>query len=211
MGSKEKTIGANGLIGEGCQLRGVSLGRYTEVGPGNVFEDVSLGDWSYTGQHCILQNVEVGKFANIAAMVRIGPTNHPVDRPTLHHITYRRRMYGLAERDDEELFRRRRERVARIGHDTWIGHGAIVMPGVSMGDGSVLGSGAVLTRDLPPYAIAVGVPARVLRPRFDPETAAALAEIAWWDWDYERIKRHLEALSGDTAAFVAAYRRGELA
>jgi hypothetical protein len=75
-----------------------------------------------------------------------------------------------------------------LGHDVWIGHGAIVLPGRRIGTGAVIGAGAVVTRDVPPYAIAVGNPARVLRQRFAPAIAERLLTLAWWDWDHERLR-----------------------
>ncbi len=68
-----------------------------------------------------------------------------------------------------------------VGHDAWIGHGALLMPGVTVGTGAVIGAGAVVTRDVEPYTVVVGVPARPLRRRFGPEVAEALLAIAWWD------------------------------
>ncbi len=181
----EKRLTEAPLVHEGSSLRDVRLGAYTELGEGGYYENVELGDYSYTGPYCFLQNAIIGKFANIAAAVRIGPTMHPMDRPTLHHFTYRRRLYGIADADDEAFFAWRASMVARVGHDTWIGHGAIIMPGVSVGDGAVVGSGAVVTKDVPPFAVVVGVPARKIKDRFQPELAAAMARIAWWDWPYD--------------------------
>lgn len=201
----EKKIGPEGLLGKDCILFNVQLGRYVELGDRNVLENVQMDDFSYTGQDCILQNVVIGKFANIAAHVRIGPTDHPMERPTLHHITYRQRMYDLAEKNDEPFLAKRCSRIAYIGHDTWIGHGAIIMPEVRIGNGAVVGSGAVVTKDVDPYTIVVGVPARPIKRRFDPEIAAALEAIAWWDWEYETIKARLDDLSGDVYTFIAKY------
>lgn len=207
--AQEKRIPREGLVGPDCAFANASFGVYTETGARNLFENVELGDYSYTGQDCILQNVVVGKFANIAAQVRIGPTDHPMERPTLHHITYRRRMFGLAETDDEAFLAHRRSRRSYVGHDTWIGHGAIVMPEVRIGDGAVVGSGAVVTKDVAPYTIVVGVPARVVRRRFSEEIAAALVEIAWWDWDHDTLRERLADLSGNIEDFVRRYRGTE--
>jgi len=81
-----KRLGKEPCIHENCQLDHAELGEYTEVGIYNVLENVKLDDFSYTDRFCTLQNVEVGKFSNIAAEVRIGPTSHPMDRPTMHHF-----------------------------------------------------------------------------------------------------------------------------
>lgn len=71
----------------------------------------------------------------------------------------------------------------RIGNDVWIGCSVIVMPGVSIGDGAVVGAGAIVTKDVEPYAVVSGVPARLMRYRFDRETIDALESLSWWDWD----------------------------
>jgi hypothetical protein len=202
-----KMLSVDPLVHEGAVLEDVRLGAYTEIGEAGYYENVELGDYSYTGPFCFLQNTIVGKFANIAAAVRIGPTMHPMDRPTLHHFTYRRVLYGMDERDDEKFFAWRKAQVARVGHDTWIGHGAIVMPGVTIGDGAVVGSGAVVTKDVPSFSVVVGVPARKIKDRFPEEIAAAMMRIAWWDWPYETIKARLSDFCGSAEDFVRTYDR----
>ncbi len=81
-----------------------------------------------------------------------------------------------------------------IGNDVWIGTKAVVMPGVQIGDGAIIGAHAVVTKDVPSYAVVGGNPARVLRMRFDEETATALLAMAWWDWSVEKITEHLDVL-----------------
>ena len=192
-------------VHDGAVLRNAELGAWTEIGEKNHLENVAFGDWSYTGPLCILQNAAVGKFSNIAAMVRLGPTAHPMDRPTQHHFTYRRRDYGLADANDEEFFAWRARQTVRIGHDTWLGHGAIVMPGVTVGTGAVVGSGAVVTRDVGAYEVAVGVPARTVKRRLDGERADRMQTVAWWDWDYETIKARQEDFVLSADAFLEKY------
>jgi len=204
----EKRLTEKGLVHEGSSIDNVQLGAYTELGEMGYYENVELGDYSYTGPYCFLQNTVVGKFANIAAAVRIGPTMHPMDRPTVHHFTYRRVLYGFAETDDEDFFAWRRSMVSRVGHDTWIGHAAIIMPGVTIGDGAVVGSGAVVTKDVPPYVVVGGVPARRIKDRFPPETAAAMARIAWWDWPYETIRSRFQDFCGGYEDFVRTWDKG---
>lgn len=85
----------------------------------------------------------------------------------------------------------------RIGHDVWIGHGAVFMPGVQVGDGAIVASRAVVTKDVPPYAVVGGNPARTIRRRFDDETIDLLLELRWWDWAVDEITRHLPVICGD--------------
>ncbi|SJZ70099.1 DapH/DapD/GlmU-related protein [Anaerorhabdus furcosa] len=197
--TKKPTINSNCIIHE-CDLK-----EYTEVGCSNRLENVDLGKFSYTGEYCILQNVIVKNFSNIAAMVRIGATDHPIERPTLHHFTYRRRMFGLADEDDVEFFKTRASRITTIGHDTWIGHGAIIKPGITLGNGCVVGSGAVVTKDVEPYAIVVGNPARVLKYRFNTQQIEALEKISWWNWPAEKVIQNWQDFVLPIDEFIKKY------
>lgn len=200
-------LSAEPTVHTGVSLAEVSLGAWTEVGEHSYLENVELGDYSYTGPYGFFQNTVIGKFANIAAQVRIGPTMHPMDRPTLHHFTYRRVMYGLGDRDDEEFFAWRRAQVARVGHDTWIGHGVVIMPGVTIGHGAAVGSGAVVTKDVAPYTVVAGVPARVIKRRFPEDVADRLLALAWWDWPHEALKERLADFCGPVGAFLEQWEK----
>lgn len=94
-----------------------------------------------------------------------------------------------------------------IGSDVWIGHEAMILPGVRIGHGAIVGARAVVSAEVAPFAIVLGNPARPARTRFDPETVDALLEVAWWDWPVEKITRHLNAIRGaDRDALRAAAR-----
>src|SRR5262249_58694753 len=93
-----------------------------------------------------------------------------------------------------------------IGNDVWIGHGAIVLPGRAIGDGAVVAAGAVVTKDVPAYAVVAGNPARPIRERFAPAIAARLQALAWWDWPHERLRLALPAFRSLSAeAFLDRY------
>lgn len=169
-----------------------TLGRYTEVAEFCRIRESEIGDYSYVMEHGHLWNAKIGKFSNIAAFVRINATNHPMDRATLHHFTYRAGKYWPGvEQDEEDFFAARRSKPVTIGHDTWIGHGVTLLPGVTVGNGAVVGSGAVVSRDVAPYTIVTGVPAKPARERFDREIVARLEALAWWDWDHGRLREAL--------------------
>lgn len=198
--SEQPTIGADVTMSDS------DLGRYTDVGSGSRLSNVVLGDYSYCDRFGDFANVVIGKFSNIASFVRIGATDHPLDRASLHHFMYRSAKYWDDAHDDDAWFERRRGRLTTIGHDTWIGHGAQIKPGLSVGDGAVIASGAVVTRSVPAYAIVAGVPARVIRYRQPEAIATRLQNIAWWDWDHETIRSRLDDFRGlSTEDFLDRY------
>ncbi|MDG2617654.1 CatB-related O-acetyltransferase [Thermoleptolyngbya sichuanensis XZ-Cy5] len=89
-----------------------------------------------------------------------------------------------------------------IGNDVWIGYGAMLMPGVQVGDGAIIATGAVVTRNVEPYAIVGGNPAALIRKRFDDAVIQELLQIRWWDWDIQKITRHLHAICGGDLAML---------
>jgi virginiamycin A acetyltransferase len=92
-----------------------------------------------------------------------------------------------------------------IGNDVWIGMEAVIMPGVTVGHGSIVGARAVVSRDVPPYSVVAGDPAGVMKARFDAGTVRRLLALAWWDWPLDKITRNLNAIRGaDIAALEAA-------
>lgn len=194
------------VIGADCEIGDSSFGAYVQIGAGSRIAHSTLGDYSYCDRMCDIANASVGKFANIAAFVRIGPTDHPMDRASLHHFLYRSSYYWEDAADDPAFFARRRARRCEIGHDTWIGHGAVIRPEVTVGHGAVVGAGAIVTRDVAPYTIVAGNPARLLRHRQPPDIAARLVALAWWDWDHVRLRAALDDFrSLDVPAFLARH------
>lgn len=194
-----KRLSEEAVIGPDVSMDDTVLGRYTEIGDGTRLVNVVLGDYSYCMRLADIANTTVGKFSNIASFVRIGATDHPLDRASLHHFLYRSARYWDDIEDDDGWFERRRARRTVIGHDTWIGHAAQVKPDVTVGDGAVVASGAIVTRDVPAYAIVAGVPARVIRRRQPPEIAERLQALAWWDWDHATLRARLADFRGLTA------------
>jgi len=208
MNTREEMLSIEPLIGENCNIVNSKLGEFTQIGILNFYDNVILGDYSYTGQFCFMQNVEVGKFVNVAPMVRVGATSHPMDRPTLHHFTYRRKMYGFDDKDDEEFFDKRKNNKIYIGNDVWIGHGAVIMPGVTIGNGSIVGSGAIVTKNVEPYTIVVGVAAKAIKKRFNDDIIYKMQSIKWWNWSHKKIKDNFKDFLLDTQDFAEKYYEG---
>jgi len=170
------------VIHETVRLREAEIGRRCEILRNSYVEYSRLGDYSYLGQNCEVADATIGKFVAIANSVRIGAPNHPMGRPAQHRFTYCPEYYEASATRDRGFFADRRAATVTIGNDVWIGHAAIILPGVQVGDGAVIAAGAVVSRDVAPYTVVGGVPARAIRERFSREIAQRLRRIAWWDW-----------------------------
>jgi phosphonate metabolism protein (transferase hexapeptide repeat family) len=200
------TLGPEPVIHEGAQVRDCRLGAYVEIGARTRLAETGMGDYSYVANDSDLISTTVGKFCSIAAMVRINPGNHPMDRASQSHFTYRASLYFPGEPDEASFFDWRRAHPVAIGHDVWIGHGAIVLPGRRIGTGAVVAAGAVVTKDVEPYAIVAGNPARPIRARFPKSVARDLERLAWWDWDHGRLRAALSDFRAlPVEAFLAKY------
>jgi phosphonate metabolism protein (transferase hexapeptide repeat family) len=184
-----KNLSPKPSIHPSAEITGSVLGAYTEVGARTHLLEVELADYSYVVNDSQLTYTTVGKFCSIAAMTRINPGNHPMHRASQSHFTYRASAYFPGEADDADFFAWRRSHRVCIGNDVWIGHAAIILPGRSVGDGAVIAAGAVVTKNVPPYAIVAGNPARVIRQRFSDAIADRLVSLAWWNWSHEQLRQ----------------------
>ncbi|WP_441238757.1 chloramphenicol acetyltransferase [Bradyrhizobium sp. 930_D9_N1_4] len=186
-----KALSVQPTIDTSAKLHETRLGAYTEVGARTILNEVTMGDYSYVVNDAQITYTTIGKFCSIAAMTRINPGNHPMQRATQAHFTYRSSAYFPGESDGAEFFDWRRQHHVHIGHDVWIGHGAVVLPGRNIGTGAVIAAGAIVTKDVPAYTIVAGNPARIVRRRFSEEVADRLARLAWWDWDHDKLREAL--------------------
>jgi acetyltransferase-like isoleucine patch superfamily enzyme len=124
--------------------------------------------------------LEIGRYCQLAPFVALHSSQHPIDHLAINttSLLLDGLMASAAASDP-----------IRVGSDVWIGHGAVVLPGVTISDGAVVGAGSVVTKSVGPYAIAVGNPARVVRRRFDDEVVEALLRLRWWDRGPEQLEQ----------------------
>ncbi len=194
------------LLHEGASVVKSTLGHYVEIGAQARLNEVKFGDYSYCDRFADLSFSIVGKFANIAAFARVNPGNHPTWRASLHHFMYRSSAYFEGEDDEAEFFEWRRENLCSLGHDTWLGNSALVLPGRVVGTGAVVGAGAIVTKDVPCYAIVAGNPAQVIKMRFPDPVIERLLALEWWDWDHAALHRALpDFRTMDVEAFLEKY------
>ena len=169
-----------------------TIGSWTEIGPQCDLEEVTMGDYSYAIRDVSAIYTTIGKFCSIASHVRINPVQHPTERVSQHHFTYRPKQFAFKDIDDEIFFEWRRSKSCTIAHDVWIGHAAIIQSGVNIGSGAVIGSGAIVTKDVDPYVVVVGVPAKPIKKRFPDDIIQKLLSIQWWDWTRRELEERFD-------------------
>ena len=170
-----------------AQLRDCVLGQFTDVAERVLMAECEIGDYTYVERYTEAIYTRIGKFCAIASNSRINALNHPMERVSQHKITYRPNEYFLFAKVDKEFREARRQAVVEIGHDVWIGHGAIVLPGIKIGHGAVIAAGAVVTRNVAPYDVVGGVPARHIKWRFPKSIRERIIALAWWDWPHDKL------------------------
>jgi phosphonate metabolism protein (transferase hexapeptide repeat family) len=203
---KQKKLFSRPLIHESSTVINSRFGEYTEIAAGCFCNEITLGDYSYLSSCVRAIWCDIGKFSSIASHCVINPGNHPYQRVTQSHCTYRCRQYGFADQDDDAFFEWRRQDVVTIGHDVWLGHGVYVMPGAKIATGAVVAAGSVVTRNRPvgPYEIAAGSPAKPVKKRFSDRIIDRLLEIRFWDWPREKLEQGFRDLY-DVEAFIEKY------
>lgn len=173
---------------DGC----VKLGRFVLVDAGVWVYDSEIGNYSYIADGARIARTEMGRFCSIGPMAYVGLPQHPskgfISSHPLFYQNIPGRGFDYADRDYFEGFA-----PTQIGNDVWIGANAMIKGGVKIGHGAIIGAGAVVTKDVPPYAVCVGVPAKVLRNRFDPDTIEFLLGFRWWDKEEAWLRENWKA------------------
>lgn len=182
----------NSVLGKPCWLgdfavvRDSALSAYTNLAHHADLYNVRVGTRTSIGRYTIIRNAELGKYCAISWNVTIGADQHPTERISGSAAFFQKR-FELVDKDTSK------GNVAKcyIGNDVLIGAGSIVKAGVTIGDGAIIGAGSVVVKDVEPYSVVGGNPARVLKFRFAPEMVSKLQEIKWWDMADRDIKRNI--------------------
>lgn len=164
------------------------FGRYNVISRQVTITDSIIGDHTFIQRGSIVHNAAIGKFCSIAMDVTIGPGQHPLSRVSSHPAFYSSTQPLVKTFSRSDMFSPFTR--TQIGHDVWIGQRAIIMDGVTIQTGAVIGAGAVVTEDVPPYGISAGVPARIIGYRCAEDLREKLLKTAWWDMPEEWFEKH---------------------
>jgi len=170
----------------------------SKVESGSTIYNLKMEKHSFCGYNCEIINCEIGSFTSIANNVVVGGGMHPMEWVSMSPVFYEGRDSVKAK-----FYEHSRKPTKRtiIGHDVWIGHSALIKQGVNIGTGAVVGMGSIVTKDVAPYSIVVGNPAKEIRKRFDNLTIEGLLSSKWWDYNEEELKK-MAYLFNDTTKFL---------
>lgn len=191
-----------------ARVSNCQFGKYNTVYDGVVLVNVNLGDFTYIAADTAIMNADVGKFCSIGPGVIIGLGKHPSrgfvsTHPAFFSTRRQAQRTFVTESRYKEYGR------VRVGSDVWIGARAVVVDGVTIGDGAIVAAGAVVTKDVPDYAIVGGIPARLIRFRFAEEEIARLKQFKWWDRDVAWLRMNA-ARFNDVHALLDSHLEGGL-
>lgn len=184
-------ISAHSSIGDESIIVSCLLGEKCEVGRRNIISHSIVGRGTSTQGNTTIRYAEVGNFCAIAWNVTVGAPNHEIHCLALAHPDY---IFPDEERSSLPSFQAKK---CKIGNDVWIAAGAHVVRGVTVSDGAIIAANAVVTKDVPSFAIVAGVPAKIIGYRFDERTIERLKEIQWWNFPQTLLDECRNCFSGD--------------
>lgn len=188
-------LGKDALIRDFSQVEGTTLGRRVDLQRMAMVFNSQIGDYTYTGRNFTCWNAQIGKFCSISWNVGIGGANHDYNRISQHAFLYAP-QFGMMEQGQAPGYDRFNTECT-IGNDVWIGCNAVICRDVKVGDGAVIAAGAVVTKDVPPYTIVGGVPAKVIKRRCSEDLAARLQASEWWNLDPMVIKAKFQLFNSE--------------
>lgn len=185
----------------GTSIRNTQIEQPVKINARSTVIDSSIGRYSYCGYNCTILNAQIGRFCSISDNVIIGQACHPLDWVSTSSAFYR--VKDSIPKDLAQLdFSANPERTV-IGNDVWVGLNTIVKAGVKIGDGAVIAMGSIVTKDVKPYAIVGGNPAKTMKMRFDDRTIERLLRSEWWKMERGQLQNYAKVMN-NAEAFLEA-------
>lgn len=196
---KDCSLSQNVTIGDYSRLSNCCLGENVAIQRNAMMFSTNINRYTYTGKNFTSWYCSIGAFCSISWNVSIGGANHDYTRTTTHSFLYSK-DYGFF---NGEPGYNRFEDACVIGNDVWIAANASICRGVTVGDGAVIAAGAVVTKDVPPYTIVGGVPAKPIKKRFSDEIIEILQKSKWWNLPQEIIKENFDLFNSQPDVEIA--------
>ena len=183
-------IDDNVTIGQDSFIINSKIGQHVQINRRNIIDNTTIGRYSYTGANSILKSTVIGSFCSISWNVSITGNKHEYKQLSTHPF-WQLPSFGIVDENVPHKID-----IIHLGNDVWVAANACIMPGVTIGDGAVIGAGSVVTKDVPPYAVMVGNPAQVLKKRFCDDWIERLLRIKWWDFPEKELKNNIMIFAG---------------
>lgn len=177
---------------KGAAILNSEIHKSSKVESGSNVVNSKMDKHTFCGYNCVIVNCNIGAFTSIANGVIIGGGMHPIDWVGMSPVFYEGRDSVKAKYSE---YQREAVKVTTVGHDVWIGQNSLIKQGVTIGTGAVIGMGSIVTKDVPPYAIVAGNPAKLIRYRFTEEIVSKLIASRWWLLDENDLKRYAKDIT----------------
>jgi acetyltransferase-like isoleucine patch superfamily enzyme len=192
---ENSVIGSDVVVGNDAIVIDSEISNFISINRRNYILRSRIGSFTYTGIGTSIRSAQVGKFCSLAWDISIGGGNHDFDKVTTSPLWRFHKLSGELGKVKGELEKRYDIfGETTIGNDVWIASNVIVLRHVHIGDGAIIGAGAIVTKDVPPYTVVAGVPAKQMKKRFPDHIIEAMLEIKWWDWPVDVIKANIELI-----------------
>ncbi|MDD3591332.1 MAG: DapH/DapD/GlmU-related protein [Sulfurovum sp.] len=183
---KRNKLNAVCTIGENVSLDNCILNYHSRIAANATLQNVEVGEYTAIGRYSKIVYTIIGKYCAISWDTTINAISHPYNHLSISAFPYVPYVGNFVSE------RKQTHQNVIIKNDVWIGANSVIMPGITIGNGAIIGAGAVVTKDVPDYAIVVGVPAKIIKYRFSKDIIDRLLELNWWDLDHRIIKENID-------------------